>query len=471
MPTRRRGSRWRARAAAIVAALVVLPALVGFAAETAKSSKLTSRGRKPASAAAAILRGRVTGDDDAPLANARVRIAIPAADMRFVDPTTSDKQLETKTDAHGDYRLEIPGTTEPTTISIDAMKPGYRRLVGTLMSGGNAQIVKVAPGKAVEADLKLRPALYIAGTVVDELGKPIPGVHISANASSDAGSGGVERTASNADGSFEIFNYDLAPVVFEDGATRGAVYFFHQDYIDHRIADVYALEAKQRQGLRIVLKTGQKVAGRVLDVDGKPVPKAMVKAIRTDGTHRKATVTDENGRFALRGLDKGLTKLSVRALAIRQKALVPVASNTDRDDLEIRLRDIELPADLKTYSVLGMQLADLTPEVKDAYDLFYDSGAVIIDPGKDSDRLQIGQLSESFCFWMVGNEEVGSVREFIEQILTETANQNAAKHSVRVVYGLSTPEFDGTNTQYLPLTNDDLKQLQAVLDEITSESL
>src|SRR5262245_29318509 len=101
----------------------------------------------------------------------------------------------------------------------------------------------------------------------------------------------------------------------------------------------------------------------------------MVKAIRTDGTHRKAAVTDENGRFALRGLDKGLTKLSVRALAIGQKALVPVAPNTDKDDLEIRLRDIEPPADLKTYSVLGMQLADVSPEVKDAYDLSYDSGA------------------------------------------------------------------------------------------------
>ena len=63
--------------------------------------------------------------------------------MRFVDSTTPHKQLEAKTNTKGDYRLEIPGITKPTTISIDAMKPGYRRLVGTFMSGADAQSVEV----------------------------------------------------------------------------------------------------------------------------------------------------------------------------------------------------------------------------------------------------------------------------------------------------------------------------------------
>ncbi len=372
--------------------------------------------------------------------------------MRFVDPTTPHKQIETKTDARGDYRLEIPGIKDSTTISIDALKPGYRRLVGTLMGGGDATSVQVDPGKVAEADLRFRPALYFAGTVVDEQGKPISGVHISANANSSSASGGVERTASNGDGAFELFNYGEEPEVFEDGmATKGAVGFFHQDYLEDRIADVYALEPQKREALRIVLMTGQRVTGRVVDANGKPVPKAMVKATRTDGTHRKTTVTDEEGRFALRGLYKGLTKLSVRALAIRQKALVPVALKGDKDDLEVRLRDIELPAGLKIYTVLGMQLADVTPDVKDAYDLWNGKGAVIIDPGKNSDRLQIGELAESYCFWMVGHEKVTGVREFIETILAETANRNAKDFSVRVVYSLSTLDFDGTNTQYLRL--------------------
>jgi hypothetical protein len=118
------------------------------------------------------LRGRVTNEAGAPLANVRVRVAIPLADMRFVDSTTPHKQFEAKTNTKGDYRLELPEITTPTTISIDAMKPGYRRLVGTLMSGGNAKSVEVAPGATAEASLILRSALYVAGVVVDEEGKP-----------------------------------------------------------------------------------------------------------------------------------------------------------------------------------------------------------------------------------------------------------------------------------------------------------
>ena len=93
------------------------------------------------------------------------------------------KQLEAKSDANGDYRLEIPGIAGRTKISIDAMKPGYRRLVGTLMPGGDPKSVEVVPGRAAEASLILKPALYFAGIVVDEQGKPIPGVKIAANAS------------------------------------------------------------------------------------------------------------------------------------------------------------------------------------------------------------------------------------------------------------------------------------------------
>lgn len=459
MPTRSRANRMHVQFAALIAGLTLFPQAIGSAAEPEQAGRDV-----------AVLRGRVTDADDNPLADVRVRIAIPAADMRFVDSSTSHKRLETRTDASGNYRLEVPGLAEPTQVSIDAMKPGYRRLVGTLMSGGDARRAEVAPGKAVESDMRLMPALYFAGTVVDEQGQPIAGVHVSANASSSRASGGVEKTASNADGAFELFNYSLEPVTLENEATRGAVYFFHPDYLDHRIDDVYTIEAKDQKSLHIVLKTGHRIAGTVIDVDGKPVPDAMVKALRTDGSHRKAIVTDAKGMFVLRGLAPGLTRLSVRALAIKQKALVPVAVKGDKDDLEVRLRKIEFPANLKVRTVLGMQLADLTPELKDAYGIQNKRGAVIVDPGEDSDRLRIGELAEGYCFWMVGKERVGNVRELVEQILAETANQNAETYAVRVVYSLSTPEFDGTNTQYLRVTKEDLKQLQAVLDEVTNET-
>jgi hypothetical protein len=469
MLNRTRTNRLSAFSVVLVAGLVTLPLAVAFAVDPEQTGKTAAKGQQSDGAQAAILRGRVTNELGAPLADVRVRVAIPAADMRFVDSSTQHKQLEAKSDANGDYRLEIPGIKERTTISIDAMKPGYRRLVGTLMQGGDARSVEVAPGQTAEASLILRPALYFKGTFVDEQGKPISGVEVSANLTIGRGSGGIERTASKSDGSFELFNYDAKPFARGNEGSKGYVFFFHPDYIDGMIDDVYALAAKQREALRIVLETGYKVTGTVLDVAGKPVPDAAIKAVRKDGTHRKATTTDANGKFALRGLSKGLTSLSVRALDIKQKALVPMAVNGDKNDLEVRLKMMSLPTDLRQYAVLGMQLADATPELKSAYDVYHERGALILDPGKNADRLKIGELAEGDVFWIVGQTRVGNVREFIDQILAETAGQNAEEYRVRVVYAFIRVEAEGNNTQYLKLTKDDLKQLQMLSDQLNPE--
>ena len=54
--------------------------------------------------------------------------------------------------------------------------------------------------------------------VVDEKGKPIPGVTIAANAYRPGGAANVERTESRSDGSFELFNYPQTPNSFPGGA-------------------------------------------------------------------------------------------------------------------------------------------------------------------------------------------------------------------------------------------------------------
>jgi hypothetical protein len=112
----------------------------------------------------------------------------------------------------------------------------------------------------------------------------------------------------------------------------------------------------------------------------------------------------------------------------------------------------------------------VSPELKSAYDLFLERGALILDPGKNSDRLKIGRLAEGYSFFMVGNKRVGSVREFVNQILTETDGQNAEEYSVRVVYIFSTVDADRGATQYLKLTKGDREQLQSVSDQFTNVS-
>jgi hypothetical protein len=464
--------------ATLAAALVALPLVVAFSAGALREDPLGLQGRPPAAPRTATLRGRVTNEAGAPLPNVRVRVAIPATDMRFVaagavrkfvEPGTDYKLLEARSDAGGEYRLEIPGITARTMVSIDAMKPGYRRLSGTLMAGGDDRPIEVMPGTPAEASLTLKPALYFKGIVVDEQGKPIPSVEISANAAVGLGAGGIERTASRADGSFELFNYPLKTDDLGRQLGKARVYFSHPDHIDQTIDDIYVIAPGRRESQRIILATGHKVTGTVFDVSGKPVPHAMVEAIRKDRSHPKATMTDANGKFALRGLSEGLTLVTARALDIKQKLNLPMALSTDKIDLEIRLRPMVLPADLKTHALLGMQLADVTPELKSAYDLYNDRGALVLDPGQDSDRLKIGRLAEGYTFWLVGRTRVSSVREFVNQILAETAGQISEHYSVRVVYTFRTVRAVGTNTQYLMLTKDDLRQLQAVSDQLTPE--
>jgi hypothetical protein len=78
----------------LVAVLVTLPLAVAHAADPEPTTKSAGSGRQSASAQAAILRGRVTNEAGAPLANVRVRVAIPAIDGPLFAPSKDHKQPE-----------------------------------------------------------------------------------------------------------------------------------------------------------------------------------------------------------------------------------------------------------------------------------------------------------------------------------------------------------------------------------------
>jgi hypothetical protein len=192
----------------------------------------------------------------------------------------------------------------------------------------------------------------------------------------------------------------------------------------------------------------------------------MVKATSDQRGHRKATKTDAQGKFTLRGLVAGPTTIDVHAMALNEKAILPITLDGDQHDLEINLQAMNLPANPPTVEVLGMKLTDTTPELRTAFNLFNEHSALILDPGQDSDRLGIGTLAKGFDFWMVGQQRVGSVREFIEQILAEAAKQQSNTYSIRVVYNFKSLDMDGSNTQYLQLTKQDVDELRAALSEL-----
>ncbi|WP_165234468.1 carboxypeptidase-like regulatory domain-containing protein [Aquisphaera insulae] len=457
-------SRRVAGAGAVIAAVVVgLPMAVALGADD-----------RPA-----ILKGRVTDEAHAPLADARILVAVPAIDMRFADTDMTGRLaraagtfrlVETRADSKGEYRLTIPGLSGRTSISIDAKKPGFRRLSGTLMAGGDDRHLDVRPGETTEAaPLLLKPAgLHVKGVVVDEQGKPIPALEINASVMIGKGVGGVEVTTTRADGTFEIFNYP-PKADYPGKLGKGRITFTHPDYIENSVDDIYALDPAARESVRVVLPAGRRLSGTVLDNDGKPVAGALVEASRKGGADRKATLTDAAGKFALRGLVGGISAVTARSLKLHQARSLPIALNGDRPDLEIQLRPMVLPANLKPQAVLGMRLADVTPEIQAAYGLFNDRGAIILDPGEDPGRLAIGDLEEGNVFWMVGQTRVGSVREFVNQLLSEVNGPNVAGGKIRVVYSFRTVDFVGSSTQYMKLTPEDLKELKALAERLDPE--
>ena len=462
-------TRGRANRFSVLTAMLFAVSAPGAFADEPKAAPEVRQPGQPA-----VLKGRVTNEAGVGLPGARVRVAIPAVDMRNIDPRTPQLIMEARADENGDYRVELPGIAKRTSVSLDAMTPGFRKLWGTLMAGGDFRKVDVEPGATVEAKMALQPARYFSGIVIDEKGGPIPGVEIFAAYVFNRGTGGIEKTESGADGSFEVYNYPMAENAFGDEKRKGRVSFSHPDFIGSVIEDVYALGPDRNRDIRVVLPAGRKITGTVFDVDGKPVHGAMVEAQLEKegigGNTRKAALTDAKGGFALRGLGPGPTKLSAYALDIKQKLKMSIDLVVDRDKIDVRLQPIVLPADLKTYDVLGTQLTDVTPALKSAYDLFYDRGALILNPGRDCERLEIGAIEAGNVFWMVSQSRVGSVREFIEGILAQTGGRTAEAYSIRVVYGFKTVEFVGTHTQQLKLTKEDVNALQAVADRIKAES-
>ncbi|WP_029246744.1 carboxypeptidase-like regulatory domain-containing protein [Schlesneria paludicola] len=429
----------------------------------------------PSETKPAILRGVIRNEDEGPLIGVRVRVAIPATDMRFLgiqdtlmgSKATSVKILETKTVKNGEYRFEIPGLTQPTKISIDAMRPGYRRITGMLMKGGDPNEFVVSPGESLGAPFTLHPSLYVSFDVVDEQGRPIPKAIVSANANTARSSFGVERTTSNLDGHVELFNYEMTPFIEGVGETKGRIFIEHPDYLSHTIDDVYNIPENERRRIQVVLRAGTRAAGQVVDAAGIPVENAMVKI---EGGERKACLTDATGRFDLKGLadDQQLT-ISVLAKEIDQKTSMKANLNQDLSNLKLQLEPIELPKTPKIYTVLGMQLTDLSPDYRTGYNLFIPAGALILNPGTDSERLKIGNLEKTFVFWCVGNTDVSSVKQFVSQILKEVGDSDSDEHFIRVVYSLSIVDFDGTNTQYVKLTKNDIAHLKAVQAEIEKE--
>ena len=411
--------------------------------------------------------GVVTAADTGkPIANVLVRVSSPAIDMRSrrgQQPWLYDGV----TDAEGRFTIQVPKTQK---ISLNAFAPGYEEAAGLWMSG-NWTFYNVSFPSSHDPgfNIKLRPALYVTGVVLDESGLPFSGADVETTIEGKNSTAYVAFDTTGANGRFEIFDFPLHPVAF-DGNTnaQGRLTFRNSTKLTRSIENIYALSAAERTNLQVILSSGHEIKGTILGVNGQPSVNITVEGVPADlRAAQRTTWTDAEGRFVLRGLPDGEVSLQAHSLAFDRQARNGVQLAGADKEVNLALEPVVFKNPPKPVTLLGMKLANVTPELQAVYNLDSPTGVVILDPGTNHLRLGIGELSPGESFWLVGHKEVRNLREMVTEVLRVDAiappgDPNEGCHgSVRIVY-----EFRnrvGTNTQRLKLTDEDRAELKSFL--------
>jgi protocatechuate 3,4-dioxygenase beta subunit len=202
--------------------------------------------------------------------------------------------------------------------------------------------IEVAAG-AARVDLgplTLARGSVIEGRVTDPAGAPLPEAQVTPTSAPDPLASGFSvsdippETSTDSEGHFR----------FED-LRRGARFGLRVERSGFIPATIPAVEAPTPEPLRIELKAGRTVAGRVKSPEGGPVPQAEVRVSSSSG------LTDEEGRFRIAGIPPGVDELTVNAegypLARVEDLRIPEES--DVEGLEIALHQ---------PSVLEVQVLD-----------------------------------------------------------------------------------------------------------------
>ena len=155
----------------------------------------------------------------------------------------------------------------------------------------------LAPGQTLSLEVRPRPGVRITGRVVDETGAAIAEAELSARSER-----GRTETQSDSQGGFA-----LAGIPPGDLSLKAT----HARHFPLELVLGEAADGDEREDLRLVLPTGESLAGRVALPDGEPVAGAKIEVVLTDSEEWSVTrrmsggETDREGRYRLTGLHRG----------------------------------------------------------------------------------------------------------------------------------------------------------------------
>jgi beta-lactamase regulating signal transducer with metallopeptidase domain len=248
-----------------------------------------------------VLRGAVTRENGEPVEDYRLRV-VKIQTLRGPNYGV-DQEWKNVSDPKGRFEVNVPG---PGVYAVEAVATGFAIArsdeVNTDTQPDKQVVVKLSRGKT------------LAGTVVNEEGKPIDGAVVVSlmrdgyplPVSADNLRPGVGVKSQN--GKFELV--DLKP-------GKDMLHIVHPDYVMSAVEELEINASGEQPPLKIVMQRGCLLRGRVYDNDGEPAPDVTLH-FRTNeassGPDEKegrfaAVTTDGNGRFEVARLPHKLVHI------------------------------------------------------------------------------------------------------------------------------------------------------------------
>jgi hypothetical protein len=305
-----------------------------------------------------------------PVAGANVQ-AQSATGVSPTDPPADGKASgrEAVTDDSGAFSLT--GFRDGEVLTLRVARRGF----------STRTLQNIATPAAEPLTVELTPAARIAGTVLDESGKPVPGTKLLLTEDPEEGKDGknagrgrlVSAGEVDSAGRFELV--DLAPGRFRLSAVASG-------FLPGTRGGLTLIGGQEVDSVELVLHRGAAVEGQVLTPDGSPAAGARVLALESQEeadlglAGRPETLADGEGRYRLSGLTAGERTIRAEHAGFRP------ASRT------VQLQDGVTPLDLQLrqgYDVSGRvsgpegpvagAAIELLPQSGSASSLFATSGA------------------------------------------------------------------------------------------------
>jgi hypothetical protein len=396
---------------------------------------------------------------------------------------------EIRGDVHdaGRFRIEVVGSPPPQIHTFALSDESLQVIRAERQQAGlpdatapqGRALVDVHPGSVTTLVLWARRVFRVRGVVQDAGGRPLENVQYN-HVVPQVGHGGAlmmgnSMGTTRADGQFDIGPVAEDPLagIPESLATHvrrsASIVFKHPSYATLRV-DPREIAEDQRRWLVVTMTEGATLAGTLVGPRGHPVAGAAVVVEYGDAWDlRRGVRTDGDGRWRLERLSLGAATLHARASRDDLKAKRDLVIAADDLDVHLVAEEVRLERPHPTTTILGLSIAEVDEELRQAFEVPEYVKLVILDPGPEFRRLGIGDLERGYGIWHIGKTPVASVREMLDRLI-DSASAISMDERGRIVYTFWNERMTGTNTQHLRLNAEQVEELRALRDRLAAES-